>query len=71
MDTSRDLDSNLYEFNKLCLNLANCQEDFSYEHFVVILLNLLPKSYHEVKNAIKYDKDVLFFGTVASSLKFR
>ena len=40
MDISKDLDANLDEFNKLTLNLANCEEEFSDEHFAVILLKV-------------------------------
>ena len=71
MDVSKDLDANLDEFNRLCLNLANCEQNFSDEHFAVILLNSLPDSYREIKNAIKYGRDSLTFETVVSALKSR
>ena len=71
MDVLKDLDANLDEFNRLCLNLANCEQNFSDEHFAVILLNSLPDSYREIKNAIKYGRDSLTFETVVSALKSR
>ena len=71
MDISKDLDSNLDEFNKLCLNLVNCQEKFTNEHFAVILLNSLPDSYMEVRNAIKYGSDELSYNTVVNAFKLR
>ena len=62
----------LDEFNKLTLNLANCEEDqFFYEHFAVILLNSLPESYKDVKNAIKYGRDEFSYDIVVSSLRSR
>ena len=32
MGTSKDLDSNLDDFNKLCLNLSNCDQKFPDEY---------------------------------------
>ena len=71
MDISKDLDANLDEFNRLCLNLDNCDKKFSDEHFAVILLNSLPDSYREIKNAIKYGRESLTFETIVNALKSR
>ena len=71
MDTSNDLDSNLDDFNKLCLDLSNCDQKFSDEHFAMILLNSLPDSYHEIKNAIKYGRESLTYEDIVNALKSR
>lgn len=57
MDSSKSLDENLDEFNKICLELENTGEKMSDESQAVILLNSLPESYKEIKSAIKYGRD--------------
>lgn len=69
MDTAKYLEANLDDFNKLCLNLSNCDQKFSDEHFAVILLNSLPDSYREIKNAIKYGRKSMTFEVVINALK--
>ena len=71
MDTTKDLDANIDDFNKLCLDLSNCDQKFSDEHFAVILLNSLPDSYREIKNAIKYGRESLTYEVVVNALKSR
>ena len=70
MDTSKDIDSNLDDFNKLCLDLSNCDQKFTDEHYAVILLNSLPDSFREIKNAIKYGRESLTFKVPVNALKF-
>ncbi|XP_060672428.1 G-type lectin S-receptor-like serine/threonine-protein kinase SD3-1 [Ziziphus jujuba] len=67
----QDLDANLDSFNRLILSLANCNVVFDDEHHAVILLNSLPETYREVKNAIKYGRDSLSLETVVSTLRSR
>lgn len=59
MDSSKSLDENLDEFNKICLELAGTGEKMSDENQAIILLNSLPDSYKEIKAAIKYGRDSL------------
>ena len=71
MDTTKDIDANLDDFNKLCLDLSNCDQKFSDEHYAVILLNSLPESFREIKNAIKYGRNSLTYEVVVNALKSR
>lgn len=59
MDPSKDLDDNLNIFNKLVQDIVNCNEKVSETYKAIILLNSMPDSYREVKNAIKYGRDTL------------
>ena len=59
MDPSKDLDDNLDVFNKLVQDIVNCDEEVSETYKAIILLNSMPDSYREVKNAIKYGRDTL------------
>lgn len=43
----------------------------SDENKVIILLNSLPESYHEIKAAIKYGRDSLTLDVVLSALRSR
>lgn len=69
MDSSKTLDENLDDFNRICLELASTGEKMSDENQVVILLNSLPESYKEIKAAIKYGRDSLTLDTVLSALR--
>ena len=71
MDTTKDIDANLDDFNKLCLDLSNCDQKFSDEHYAVILLNSLPESFREIKNAIKYGRNSLTYEVVVNALMSR
>ena len=58
MSHSKTLEKNLDEFLRLHIELANSGENeaLSDENQAIIILNSLPESYREVKNAIKYGR---------------
>ena len=59
MDTSKTIDQNLDNFNKILLDLEILGKMFEDEDVYVILLNTLPYSFDEVRIAIKYGRDTL------------
>ncbi|KAL2471172.1 Integrase catalytic domain-containing protein [Abeliophyllum distichum] len=71
MDPSVDLETNLDNFSKLSQDLASCSEKFSDEHQTIILLNVLPDTFKDVRNAIEYDRDSLTIEIVANSLRIK
>lgn len=66
---SNDLNDNLNIFNKLVQAIINCDKKVSETYKSIILLNFMPDSHREVKNAIKYGKDTLTPEIVIYSLK--
>lgn len=56
---TKNLDENLDDFNKLALDLANCNEKITNEHHAVILIKNLFDPYKEIKNVIKYGRETL------------
>ena len=64
-----DLDDNIDVFNKLVQDIINCGEIVSEEYNIIILLNAIPDTYKEVKNAIKYGRDTLTHEIVIDSLR--
>lgn len=71
MDTSKDIEQNLDDFNWATLDLNNIEETVSDENNAIILLNSLPESYSEVKTAIKYGRDSLTLDIVLNALRSR
>ncbi|KAL2472246.1 Retrovirus-related Pol polyprotein from transposon TNT 1-94 [Abeliophyllum distichum] len=71
IDTSKDLEANLSDFNIKVKSLSHNGKDFSNEDLTVILLNFLSDSYKEVKNAIKYAMDTLTQAIVIDALRSR
>lgn len=69
IDSSKDLDDNLDVFNKLVQDITNCGEKVSEEYKAIILLNVIPDTYRDVKNAIKYGRDTLTPEIVINSLR--
>lgn len=67
----KDLDANMDVFNCLILNIANCKVTFSDENNAVLLLDSLPETYKEDKNAIKYGGDELTINIIVNALRFR
>ncbi|KAL5582021.1 hypothetical protein UlMin_014463 [Ulmus minor] len=62
-------DENLDEFNKITMALMSNGEKFTDEHFAVILLNALPDSYSNLKDAMEYGRDTLTSEIVINSLR--
>lgn len=69
MDSSKELDDNLNVFNKLVQDIVNCGESVPETYKAIILLNAIPDIYREVKNAIKYGRDILTPEIVVDSLR--
>lgn len=69
MDPSKKLEENLDDFNVVCTELANFGEEVKGVDQAVILLNSLPKSFKEIKVAIKYGKDKLTVDMVLDALR--
>jgi len=69
IDPSKDLDDNLDIINKLVQDITICGETISEEYKAVILLNVIPDIYKEVKNVIKYGRDTLTLEIVIDSLR--
>lgn len=69
MESSKTVEENLNEFNKICLDLTNSGEKIESENQPIILLNSLPEIYKEIKNAIKYGRDSLTLDTVIDALR--
>lgn len=59
MDTSKDFDENLNIFKKCVQDIVNYDVTISETYKAIILLNYIPHTYKNVKNAIKYDGDSL------------
>ena len=53
IDPSRNLEETLDEFNKITVSLTNIDEKISYENQAIIILNLLPNTFKELKVTIK------------------
>ncbi|KAL5567862.1 hypothetical protein UlMin_024437 [Ulmus minor] len=69
MDFSKDLDENLDEFNKKTIALMSNAKKFTDEHIAIILLNALPDSYSNLKDAMEYGRDTLTSEIVINSLR--
>ena len=71
MDPGKDVEGNLSDFSIIVKSLAHNDKTFDDEDLAVILLNSLPESYREIKNAIKYGRDTLAQAIVSDALKSR
>lgn len=69
IDHLKDLDDNLDIFNKLVQDIVNCDEKVSDTYKAIVLLNSMPDSYREFKNAIKYGRDTSTSEIVIDSLR--
>jgi len=69
IDPYMNLDGNFNVFNKLVQDIINCGETMSEEYKTIILLNVIPDTYKEVKNVIKYGKHTLTPKIIIDSLR--
>ena len=69
MDFSKDLDENLYEFNKIIMALESLGEIFLDKHIVVILFNSFRDTFSKLKDTMKFGRDTLTSKIVINSLK--
>lgn len=67
IDSSKDQEHNLDEFNRILLDLSNIGETMSNENKAIILMNSLLESYNAIKMAIKYGRDSLTIDSVLNA----
>lgn len=71
MDSSKNLEENLDEYSRICTELENASETVSDDDQAVILLNSLPKSFKQVKAAIKYGRDKMSLDRILDALRLK
>lgn len=71
MDSSKNLEENLDDFSRICIELQNSGETITDDDQAVILLNSLPESFKEVKSAIKYGRDKMSLDSILASLRLK
>lgn len=69
MDSTKTLNQNLDDFNKIVLDLSNIGEKVDEEDQAIILLYSLPDQFRELKTVIQYGKETLSLEDVLSILK--
>lgn len=67
----KKIDDNLYIFNKNFQDIVNCEESVSDTYKAIVLLNFIPNTYKEVKNAIEYGRNILTPEIVINSLRIK
>lgn len=71
MDSSKSLTDNLDEFKKIVLEFKNLGEKLDDDNEAYVLLNFLPESYKEVKNALKYGRETITTDAIKSVLRIK
>lgn len=71
MDIGKDLEATLIDFNILIKSVAHNDKKFNDKDLVVILLNSLPESHRDIRNTIKYSRDVLTQTILTNALRTR
>lgn len=69
LDVSKDLDEGLDAFNKLVQDIKATGDQYIDDYVSIVLLNVIPDSFSNVKSAIKYGRDELTLDIVIRSLK--
>ncbi|CAA0813213.1 Unknown protein, partial [Striga hermonthica] len=69
LDLSKDMDDNLDVFTKLVQDIKQTGDKHIDYYTPIVLLNVIPDSYSDVKSAIKYGRDNVNLETVVNSLK--
>lgn len=69
IDPTKDLEDNLDTFNNLVQDITNAGYIVYEGYKVVVLLNTIPETYKEVKDTIKYSRDILISYIVINSLR--
>ncbi|KAL2517494.1 CCHC-type domain-containing protein [Abeliophyllum distichum] len=67
----KDLESNMSDFREIVKSLAHNDKKFDDEDPVIIFLNSLSDSYRDVRNAIKYARDVLTQAILIDALRLK
>ena len=71
MDSARSLTENLDEFKKIVIEFKSLGEKLGDDNEAYVLLNSLPEAYKEVKNALKYGRELLIVEAIISALKIK
>ncbi|KAH6805514.1 hypothetical protein C2S51_030345 [Perilla frutescens var. frutescens] len=69
MDASKDVDTNMDEFNKLLQDLKLAGDDTHEKYAAQILLGAIPESFSEVKSALKYGGSKVTCNMIVTGLK--
>ncbi|KAL0444068.1 UNVERIFIED_CONTAM: hypothetical protein Slati_2129500 [Sesamum latifolium] len=69
LDVSKTIDDNIDDFTKLIQDIKLTGDKNIDDYSPIILLNAIPKTYGDVKSAIKYGRDHVNLETVISGLK--
>ncbi|KAH6762820.1 Protein kinase superfamily protein [Perilla frutescens var. hirtella] len=69
MDSSKDVDANMDEFNKLLQDLKLAGDDTHEKYAAQILLGAIPESFSEVKSALKYGGSKVTCNMIVTGLK--
>ena len=69
LDMSKDIDENIDCFSKLVLDIKRSRDKNIDDYTSIALMNSIPKSYSDVKAAIKYGRDTASLDLIVSSLK--
>ena len=67
MDSSKNLTENLDEFKKIVSDFKSLEDKLSDENEAFVLLNFLPETYKELKNALKYGRESIKTDDIISS----
>ncbi|CAH9104133.1 unnamed protein product [Cuscuta europaea] len=68
-DLTKDIDENLDVFNKLIRNIKQVGDKHIDDYTPIVLLNVIPDSYNDVKSAIKYGWDDISLDIVVNGLR--
>lgn len=69
MNPSKDLKDNLDDYNKLLLDLANCNEKSNDDNVAFVLFNSLLDVYKEVKIALKNGRTLINYEEIITTLR--
>ncbi|KAL0345493.1 UNVERIFIED_CONTAM: hypothetical protein Sradi_4380600 [Sesamum radiatum] len=69
LDASKTIDDNIDDFTKLIQDIKLTGDKNIDDYSPIVLLNVIPETYGDVKSAIKYGRDSVNLETVISGLK--
>ncbi|KAL0430215.1 UNVERIFIED_CONTAM: hypothetical protein Sradi_0647500 [Sesamum radiatum] len=69
LDLSKNIDENIDEFTKLIQDIKLTGDKSIDDYSPIVLLNVIPDTYNDVKSAIKYGRDSVNLETVINGLK--
>ena len=71
MLSNKSVNENFDDFQKLIVELENSKEEISSENQTILLLNSIPESFSNVKDALKYDRQSIEPDDIINALKMR